>query len=90
MWAKSSFSSVGSRAVQSLCGVGGIRTLGTGYPVQQFSKLSHSTTLPPLHTLGALLRLRSATRRPSMAVADLRHPCLSEEVGFEPTRPVKA
>ena len=29
-------------------GEGGIRTLGTGFPVQRFSKPAHSATLAPL------------------------------------------
>ncbi len=42
--------------VKKLCstekygGEGGIRTLGTGYPVRRLSKPVHSTTLPPLRS----------------------------------------
>src|SRR5216683_1018449 len=37
--------------VQQFGGEGGIRTLGTGYPVRQISNLVPSTTRPPLRTI---------------------------------------
>src|SRR5271167_117816 len=37
--------------VQQFGGEGGIRTLGTGYPVRQISNLVPSTTRPPLRSM---------------------------------------
>ena len=120
------------------CGAGGIRTLGTSYLVQQFSKLPLSTTQPPLQNVAKASwfphlrfaaemrgasqpplhyiarRLRGAHTSASLRRCEAHHShrsinywrsCTSiipiprarrgigifaEEVGFEPTRPVKA
>ena len=43
--------------MQQFGGEGGIRTLGTGYPVRQISNLVPSTTRPPLRASSAKKRL---------------------------------
>ena len=41
-------------------GVGGIRTLGTGGPVRRISNPVHSTTLPPLRSVEAVILAEAA------------------------------
>ena len=69
-------------------GEGGIRTLGTGFPVQRFSKPAHSATLAPLR----VFMVGVAGFEPATSCSQSRpsnqtdvHPVLVPVVGFELT-----
>ena len=69
-----------------LCGgEGGIRTLGTGYPVRQISNLVPSTTRPPLRASvkNAIVQYQSLARKPVGRVAPGRGAEVKHSDGVE-------